>query len=91
MTRQEIHKQKYRRMAEERHIKLTTQSLQFFGLRSVADLKFLYEQDSNLNNIPLRWFDTITASFNVYNFHKRLTLSEGACLYKQLLIDMVTG
>jgi hypothetical protein len=91
MTRQEIHERKYRRMAEERHIKLTTQSLQFFGLRSLSDLKFLYLQDSNLNNIQLRRFDALTTSFNTYNPRKKLTLSEGACLYKQLLIDMITG
>ena len=82
------HDQYYLELAKEHHIALT--NLDLFGVRSLVHLRELLAKDEHLNNIPLRRFDSLTTSYNVYNSQARLTLAEGACIYKALLKQMVT-
>lgn len=80
---------KYRQFASDHHLALNEKSLRFFGVRSLTHLRQLAEHDPTLNNIPLRRFDALTASYNAYNPRNRMTLSEGANVYKYLLLRMV--
>jgi len=80
---------KYAKMARERGISIT--NLGLFGLRSVNDLREKYEEDPNLNNIPLVYFDRVTEAYNAFNPQHPLSLADGCNLYKFLLVHEVLG
>lgn len=85
------HYDKYSAMAKVRGVTLSEDSLRFFGLSSVEQLACLFVKDRHLNNISMARFDSLTASYNAMRPQSRLTLAEGCCLYKHLLIYVVLG
>jgi hypothetical protein len=82
------HDEYYRQFAKEHHIAIT--GITLFGVRDMEHLRQLIKADPNLNNIPLKYFDSMTNSYNMYNPHDRMTLAEGASVYKTLLKDLAT-
>jgi hypothetical protein len=81
------HDEYYRQFAKDHHIALVG-NLGIFGIRDLAHLQSLLERDPNLNNIPLRFFDSLTELHNKYHSENRITFAEGACVYKTLLKDL---
>lgn len=77
------HDDYYLQLAREHHIALT--NLDLFGLVSLEQLREFLAADRHLNNIPLRRFDAMTASYNAYNPRTRLSFADGCCIYKALL------
>lgn len=78
-------REKYKAMANEYGIAIT--NLEFYGLKDKAELVEKYREDHSLNNIPLSRFDNMTLSYNAYN-RKKLSLSDGCCIYKVLLKEI---
>ena len=86
---EKTHREKFAKMADEKGIAITNLSL--FGVSGKLHLKELYEADRHLNNIPLKRFDTLTDMYNLYNPRKRMCLSDGCCIYKELLRQIAEG
>lgn len=82
------HHEFYLDMARTRGIALTETDLRIFGLKSKEELVEKLKRDEHLNNIPLACFDALTSSFNAYHPKQRLTLAEGCCTFKALLIEV---
>lgn len=83
MTPTEEHRAKYQALAKQKHLAIT--NLTLFGVRDVEHLRTLLAADEHLNNIPLRRFDNLTHTYNLYHPRDRMTLCEGCCVYKELL------
>ena len=82
------HEDYYKGLAKEHSITIIDAKL--FGLNSVEELRAKLAADEHLNNIPLRVFDGITGSYNIYNPYNPLTLSDGCCIYKTLLKQLAS-
>ncbi len=83
------HHDYYIGLAKLRGINLHRKDLWLFKLDSLEDLRVKYRDDKNLNNIPLMIFDALTDSYNQYNRSTPMSLAEGCCLYKELLIELI--
>lgn len=90
MKTSKAHYDKYRDLAQRLGIKFNAESPRIFGV-SIEKLRELFEADPLLNNIPLRRFDNWTETVKFYNRNARLSLAEGCCLAKHLLIYQVLG
>ncbi len=83
------HHDYYIGLAKLRGINLHQEDLWLFKIDSLADLRVKYRDDKCLNNIPLMIFDSLTDSYNLYNRNTPMSLAEGCCLYKELLIELI--
>ena len=77
------HDAKYRKLARRLGVRLTEDSLSLFGLKDVWDLRRKMAEDQNLNNIPMKYFDSMRRGLILCNI--RLTKAEATCMYKALL------
>jgi hypothetical protein len=50
-----------------------------------------YQQDNNLNNVPLERWDMLAYSFLSYHCHlmNSISLSQAVCMQKQAAIDLI--
>ena len=80
------HSDTYRKLAAKHHITIT--NLNLFGIKDIKHLRELIKEDPYLNNISLGVFDSLTWAYNSYHPSSRLSLVQGTCIYKQLLLDI---
>lgn len=90
------HYRKYLALAERLGIRFNQDSWKLFGLRSIDDLRERYLKDENLNNIPLTRFDSWWIAARIYvrspvGERISLSMSDGVCIAKTLLIIQVLG
>jgi hypothetical protein len=90
--------EKYEAMKKRLHIYMTTgtalfaDTLKHFYIADISELLTMYEADKNLNNIPLRYFDSLYYTLHMYHPKEAPgSLSENTCLYKHCLIYDVLG
>lgn len=69
---------------EKYHIALTEDSLKFFNVKDKEELQKLYEVDDFLNNIPLKLFYSLAASYILYQ--RKGSIMELVCAYKFCLV-----
>jgi len=83
------HYEKFRVMAEEAGItfKRTPKPLGY----SVEELRKLYIEDNNLNNIPLIELDSFYLCLPSYTRKIITNMADNCCVYKHLLIYEVLG
>ena len=77
--------EKYNALIKRYHLAITNDS--FLG-RTKDKWRELYAQDKHLNNVQLSEWDMVFYSFKVYN-PCALSLSEGVCMYKQLVKNWI--
>ena len=81
------HEKKYQDICEKFGIKITTN--EFMGIKKDR-WKVLFEEDKHLNNAPLKRWDNMGYSFDMYN-RSRLSLSDKVCMYKHAVITWLRG
>ena len=87
-TVEKSHEQKYDALNKKHHIKWDKKSPKLVG-ETLSSLRKKYKEDPNLNNVPLRRWDTIASAFLALNRRSGLSLAEAVCMQKHAAIDLI--